>query len=262
MNIDDLKKEMGEDYDKILPTSPNTLIHLGFRGSIAFGTYVPNSQLNSIDDKDIMGVYIAPKNHYLGFGGPEHKTKFIGCWDSICYELRKFFRLLLKSNPNVLGQLWLPKDRIVLSTPIWDHIIDNKDIFISKHAYKSFAGYANGQLHRMTHMNFEGYMGIKRRKIVKRFGYDTKNASHLIRLLRMCIEFLNTGEMQVDRTYIDAEELVSIKEGKFKLEEIKEMSNDLFEQAKQAKEKSDLPEKPDRDKIENLLVDILHSYSV
>jgi hypothetical protein len=44
-----------------------------------------------------------------------------------------------------------------------------------------------------------GYMGQKRRESVRRVGYDAKNAAHLIRLLRMGIEFLTEGTMHVER---------------------------------------------------------------
>ena len=45
---------------------PNNLIFLGYRGSIAHGMYVPNTDPNSIDDKDIIGIFIAPKDYYIG----------------------------------------------------------------------------------------------------------------------------------------------------------------------------------------------------
>ena len=43
-----------------------------------------------------------------------------------------------------------------------------------------------------------GYMGQKRRELVRRVGYDAKNAAHLIRLLRMGIEFLTEGTLHVE----------------------------------------------------------------
>jgi hypothetical protein len=49
--------------------------------------------------------------------------------------------------------------------------------------------------------------------IGEQFGYDLKHAFHLICLLRMASEFLETGEMHVDRTNIDAEHLKAIKRG-------------------------------------------------
>ena len=72
-----------------------------------------------------------------------------------------------------------------------------------------------------------GYMGDKRKKLVLQFGYDTKNAAHLIRLLKMCKEFLNTGVMNVDRSR-DQEELLGIKKGGWKLEDVKQYASDLF----------------------------------
>ena len=44
---------------------PDGLILLGFRGSIAHNMYVPQHDPDSIDDKDLMGVYVAPVEHYM-----------------------------------------------------------------------------------------------------------------------------------------------------------------------------------------------------
>jgi len=52
-------------------------------------------------------------------------------------------------------------------------------------------------------------MGAKRKSLVEKFGYDTKNAAHLILLLRMGIEFLSVGVLHVKRH--DAQELLEIK---------------------------------------------------
>lgn len=246
--------------DLILPQKPDDLIFLCFRGSISHGTYIPSDQPTSIDDKDIIGVYIKPLIHYLGFGGKEHKEKTHEKWDAISYELRKLCSLLLKSNPNVLCLLFADEKMIIKSSAIWEQFLKQKDLFISKEAYYSFSGYAKGQLHRMTHMQFEGYMGPKRRRIVEKFGYDVKNASHLIRLLKMGIEYLDTGILNVDRTNIDAEEIIDIKTGKWKLEDIKKYSEDLFEKSKQAYDKSSLPIRPDRKAVELWLLKTMLDY--
>ena len=134
---------------------PDGLILLGYRGSIAHRMYVPASNPNSIDDKDIMGVYVGTIDHYLGFGRDEVKERFIGEWDAVSYEIRKFIRLLLKSNPNVLSLLWLPEKQIIYSHPLGLRLRSEKEIFASKEAYHSFTGYAQGQFKRMTHFNQE-----------------------------------------------------------------------------------------------------------
>src|SRR5438552_18597557 len=75
--------------------------------------YVPKSDPDSIDDKDVMGVYIAPIEHYLGFGRQNVYEKWEGEWDCVFYELLKFVGLLLNCNPNVLSLLWLKPNGII-----------------------------------------------------------------------------------------------------------------------------------------------------
>ncbi len=103
-----------------------------------------------------------------------------------------------------------------------------------------------------------GYMGEKRKRLVLEHGYDTKNAAHLIRLLRMGAEFLATGEMLVYRTD-DRQELLDIKAGKWSLEEVKTEAERGFAACKEALAKSTLPEKPNRDRAEALLVETLEA---
>src|SRR6185436_11689131 len=80
--------------------------------------YVPKSDPDSIDDKDVMGVYIAPVEHYLGFGGKDVFEKWEGEWDCVFYELRKMFGLLLNCNPNVLSILWLKENGIIYESSL------------------------------------------------------------------------------------------------------------------------------------------------
>lgn len=186
-------------------------ILLGYRGSTVHGTYIPKELGISVDDKDVIGICIPPKEYYFGLQRFENYEKFEGEWDTIAYSLEKYMRLLLKNNPNVMGLLWLEDKHYIYKTTYGERIIENRDIFTSKAAFKSFGGYAHGQLHRMTHGAKKGYMGKKRKELVDKFGYDTKNASTLIRLLKMGIEFLTTGELQVDRP--EKHQLIEIKKG-------------------------------------------------
>src|SRR5712672_52686 len=103
-----------------------------------------------------------------------------------------------------------------------------------------------------------GYMGKKRRELVRRVGYDAKNASHLIRLLRMGIEFLTEGTMHVER--VDGPELLSIKRGEWPLEKVKAEAERLFQLAQEAYVRSPLPSEPNRDGAEKLTVEMVSEY--
>ncbi len=236
-------------------------ILLGYRGSISHGTYKSNKDPNSIDDKDAIGFCIPPVDYYYGlktFGSRNTKEIKEGVWDIVVYEYRKAIRLLEKGNPNLLSILWLEPQYYLKITPAGQLLLDNKDLFVGKHVYHSFAGYANGQLRRMERLAFKGFMGEKRKKLVEKYGYDCKNGSHLIRILRLGIEFLREGKLNVFRK--DAAELLEIKEGKWSLGRIKNEANRLFCLAEEAFHLSDLPEKPDHEKVNRLCVDIANCW--
>jgi len=232
-------------------------ILLGYRGSISHGTYRPNSEPNSIDDKDIMGICIPSIDYYYGlkiFGSRGTVEIKEGEWDIVLYELTKAIRQLEKGNPNILSLLWLEPQYYLKITEEGQMLLDNKHLFVGKHIYHSYVGYANGQLHRMTHAACKGYMGEKRKRLVEKYGYDCKNGSHLIRILRMGIEFLTDGELHVLRN--DAQQLLEIKAGEWSLEKVKEEAEKLFELAKTAYVQSHLPVKSDHVEVNQLCVDI------
>ena len=311
----ELKGLSQDQVDRLLPEG---LISLCWRGSVAHGMYVPQSDPDSIDDKDVMGLYIAPLEHYLGFGREEVYEKWEGEWDCVFYELRKFVGLLLNCNPNVLSLLWLKPNGIIYENAFGARLREHRDLFVTKKAYHSFSGYAHAQFKKMISFNQEaqalmqqleeqlielgidpescdagdslrnlnggpfvgatpammevvkryrgerrryysgGYMGKKRRELVRRVGYDAKNAAHLIRLLRMGIEFLTEGTIYVERA--DAPELLEIKRGGWPLDKVKSEAERLFQLSQEAYVRSSLPAEPDRGQAEKLCVEMISEY--
>lgn len=233
---------------------------IGYRGSIAHGTYVPNSDPNSIDDKDVMAFAVPEIEHYLGLSeygsrGTVEIGKGTEEWDVVVYELRKAVRLLLGGNPNVLSLLWLPENLFLYRSAMGQWLIENREAFVGKHVYRSYVGYAVSQMRKMEQGVYRGFMGDKRKGLVEKFGYDTKNAAHLVRLLRQGIEFLTDGELYVQRH--DAPELIAIKNGEWPLTRVKSEAERLFATAEQAYVTSKLPPRPDRARAEELCVEIV-----
>ena len=308
----------GLSPEQIARLLPEGLISLCWRGSVAHGMYVPKSDPDSIDDKDVMGIYIGTLEHYLGFGRDDVYERWEGEWDCVFYELRKFIGLLLNCNPNVLSLLWLKPNGIIYESALGSRLREHRDLFATKQAYHSFSGYAQAQFKKMTSFNQEaqalmqrledqltsfgidpefcdsghslrtlegqafvgattemmevvkryrgerrryysgGYMGQKRRELVRRVGYDAKNAAHLIRLLRMGIEFLTEGTLHVERA--DAPELLAIKRGEWPLEKVKTEAERLFQLSHEAYVRSPLPAEPDRARAERLCVEMIAEY--
>jgi len=232
----------------------------GFRGSIAHNTYEPTV---TRDDKDIMGIFVPPEEVVFGIDNMETIERFIEeklsqkktvVWDIVYYSLPKYLRLILKQNPNVIMLLWLSEKHYLKKTSLGQKLIANREKLISKQCYDSFCGYAHGQLHRMIHHTPTGKMGAKRKALVEKFGYDTKNASHLIRLLKMGLETLTTGTMQVERP--DNNMLLEIKRGEWELKKVLEYSDKLFQLLDEALVRSELPNRVDKHFINILCEEI------
>ncbi|MBI4764000.1 MAG: nucleotidyltransferase domain-containing protein [Deltaproteobacteria bacterium] len=243
---------------KAHPSLDEWAVLSAYRGSIAHGMYVPSSNPDSIDDRDVMAVCIPPLDFYFGLkefgsGGTEEIKQ--DEWDIVVYEVRKFIRLLARGNPNVLMMLWLDPPDYLKVSEAGQLLLDNRHLFVGRHVYQAFIGYARSQLHKMTHFGFQGYMGTKRKKLVERFGYDCKNAAHLIRLLRMGIEFLRCGQLLVRRP--DAEELLGIKRGEWTLEQVQTEAEKGFRKAEEAYSASSLPHGPDMERINKLAIEVV-----
>lgn len=293
-------------------TFQSSCVMLCYVGSHSHGTYVPPTDPDAIDDTDLMAVLIPPRQYITGLDSFEGWNAQWEELDVVVYSFHKFARLLLKSNPNVLGTLWLRPQDYLIQRPAWVRLIEERHLFATRGAHAAFAGYANGQLERMVSyspaiqeeidglqakleacgwtlqdvmdkrpvpMPYGGttpaeanawadrlrylrakyhaaYMGEKRRGLVVRHGYDTKNAAHLIRLLKMCVGFLKTGEMEVYRT-TDAAQIMEIKRGEWPLENVKAYAEALFAEAKVARDDSQLPYQIDFRAVSDLVVDIV-----
>lgn len=256
-------KELIAEY----PELENRCILSGYRGSISHGMYVPPKEPTSVDDKDLMYIVVPEIYYYFGlmnYGSRGTKEIKRNEWDIVAYEARKFISLLEQGNPNVLMMLWLENNYYTYVSEAGRLLIDNRDAFVGRHVYRAFTGYAHSQLHKMTHNAFQGHMGEKRRQLVDKFGFDTKNAAHLVRLLRMGIEFMKDGRLYVLRE--DASQLLEIKRGEWSLERITAEADRLFAVSEQAYLNSTLPESADKDRINDLCVDVIqmamHEFSV
>lgn len=87
------------------------------------------------------------------------------------------------------------------------------------------------------------------------FGYDTKHAQHLVRLLRMGHEILATGQVIVTRP--DRDELLAIRDGVLSYDALIEQADALYEAVEAAQATSPLPAAPDTHLLESLCVSLV-----
>lgn len=115
--------------------------------------------------------------------------------------------------------------------------------------------------YRDAHKKWENYMqwqknrNPKRKGTEEKFGYDTKYASHLFRLMSEGKELLMTGNITFP--LVEAEWLLSIKEGFYSYEQILEMAQTMEADFEIWYEQSPLPDKPDINALKELYFEIV-----
>jgi hypothetical protein len=104
----------------------------------------------------------------------------------------------------------------------------------------------------------------KQSKIRKQFGglsegknkfYDSKNMMHCFRLLSMCIEVAEGKGILVDRTNIDRNFLMDVRNRKYTYDELMEKLLDLKARMDKAIEDSKIRESIDVEFVNNLLLE-------
>lgn len=110
------------------------------RGSQAYGTAIPTS------DWDYAGVYIQDQDDILGYGYKEQINDDKN--DTVFYEIKRFLDLLKSNNPGILELLNTPDKFIIYKHPLFDEVLKNKELFLTKGCGKSFGGYAFQQLNK------------------------------------------------------------------------------------------------------------------
>jgi Predicted nucleotidyltransferase len=326
-----------------LPWMEKGLLYITKTGSQAYGTALPDSDL------DVTGIAQAPWSYLLGCQNHFDESKPTNEIDCKIYSLQKWAALASDANPNVLELLFTDPNDWLYTSVYWEAIWLHRHKFLSKRIAKTFAGYAQSQLHRIkTHRNwllnpvkapptreemglpakslfpkeqllcaesmcqkitdklaggysiqkhqqievlpnvaealgfdtnfirvlqlekayetrvqeFESYQNWaknrnpKRQELERKFGYDTKHAMHLVRLLRMGMEGLLNKSLQVKRP--DAEELLAIRQGAWTFEQLIDWSQEAETEIKNATLRSSLSKEPDRIFINDLITKVAY----
>ena len=119
----------------------DNIILLGLGGSHAYGTNVEGS------DIDLRGCALNTKEEILT---NKNFEQFVNNeTDTTIYSFNKLVSLLSNCNPNTIEILGLKEEHYLYKNKIGQELLDNKKLFLSQVAVKSFGGYAGAQLRRL-----------------------------------------------------------------------------------------------------------------
>ncbi|TMR36636.1 nucleotidyltransferase [Nonomuraea zeae] len=196
-------------------------------GSRAYGLETETS------DTDRRGVFVAPTAAFWRLDKPAtHRDGPLP--EQFSWEVERFCTLALDANPTVLECLWSPIVEVI--TPAGRRLRDLRGAFVSQRAHQTFAGYAATQFRRLDPA-----------------APKWKQAMHMIRLLLSGLHLVRHGEPLV-QVGPHRERLLAVKRGELAWAEVVAWQAALS--AELAASPSVLPERPDRDRVEDFLVGV------
>lgn len=233
-------------------------------GSSAHNTKLCEAEYGAVADDDLFGVVVPPMARAVGLHPWKETVSFeMDGTDLTVHSLGKYIRLLLKANPTMLETLWVRDEDVLHEHEAFEPLRSNRKLFSTTSAWGGFAGYASQQLRKMSTAGPTGRLGAKRKALITKNGFDTKNGAHLLRLLLMCAEYMKTGELQVYRTGESAQYLRDVKAGVYTLDQVQSRAEDLFDAARAARDASTLPPTMDEDstiRVEEMLLSAYRSF--
>jgi len=237
------------------------------------------------------------------------------------YEFRKFVRLAMQNNPNIIEMLFVNSDNLIGFNYLGTKLLNSAHLFPHKGLKHKFLGYAFSQKKKMVirtdkfhvlsaakawmdgenydpkmmiwelnkkflpfiefrkdqadigdlsfqkhvrlgkiHKAIEERLGKagNRKGLILKHGYDTKFASHLIRLLVEGIELMKTG--QIEFPLVRRSELMEIKSGNVSISDVIKMSDELEAELEAEYKISKLPNNPRYEEIQHLCVKTIEEY--
>lgn len=239
----------------------DNVIYLTIGGSEAYGVATDTS------DKDMWGIAMPPR-HYIfpteagiipGFGTQppsfnvwqEHHIKTPGTeYDFSVYSIVKFFELARIGNPNIMDALFVPQNCITTITKAGQHIRENRHLFLSKAMWPCFKGFAFNHLKNMKNSNPTG----KRKVLYDKYGYDTKDAGHLVRCLLALEDVLIECDYDLQR---HKDMIKAIRRGEWTYEQVCDWFANKEKHLENVKLQSKIPQKADEIALRKILIECL-----
>jgi predicted nucleotidyltransferase len=223
---------------------------------------------SSGSDVDELAVSIETPAQLLGFAPFEHDIyrtaedrtgKFgvpsgPGDIDLSVYGLRKFVRMCLTGNPNIISMLYLPEKKFTVYTPLAAELQALAPKFASKEVGKAFMGYLKAQ--RLRLQGLQGQKNVNRQELIERYGYDTKYASHMLRLGMQGYSFMRSGYLTFPMDAADLKLLKRVKDGELDEGTVLDYAQNYEERIKAYVDEGSFRDKPDYEAVEKWLVGV------
>jgi predicted nucleotidyltransferase len=234
---------------------------------IIAGSKLHGTNIEGVSDTDYLGIFLENPKDILGFSQKDvivSRDKPVGVKSSTedeeqtLYGLRKFLSLALKGNPTILTLLFAPRNMLTEVTKEGFELQSLTSLIVSKKVIGPFQGYMRQQYERL--IGERGQKNIVRPELVAKYGYDTKYASHVVRLGLQGEELLLTGRLELPMPIGTRGYVIDIRNGKFSFEAVCKLIEDIELRLKEAYNKSSLREEPSYSEVEDFMIKTYLNY--
>ena len=226
-------------------------------GSNLHGLNVPGT-----DDTDEVGVCIEDIGAAVGFSefeqyiyrsaaereGRHDAPSQAGDLDLTIFSLRKFLRLAMQGNPQIIQCLFVPTDLCTIRDARGAKLQEMAPLVVSRQAGARYLGYLESQRQRL--LGERGQKKVNRPELERQFGFDTKYAMHILRLGFQGVELLSTGRLTLPMREEDRAFTYATRLGEVPLQDVLTKAGDLERQIKDLLLDAPVPALPAREEIE------------
>ena len=238
----------------------NTILRVP-AGSTLHGLHIPGT-----DDRDEVGVCIEDIDAVLGFSDFEqyiYRSAAVRegrhdapsqAWDLdlTIFSLRKFLRLAMQGNPQIVQCLFVPPALCVHLDARGAQLQDMAPLIVSRKAGHRYLGYLEAQRQRL--LGERGQKKVNRPELEAQYGYDTKYAMHILRLGFQGVELMSTGKLTLPMAEADRVFCYATRCGQVPLQDVLTRAGELERQIKDLLDDAPIATEPARAKIEEWMI--------
>lgn len=240
----------------------NTILRVP-AGSTLHGLHIPGT-----DDRDEVGVCIESIESAIGFSefeqyiyrtaaereGKHDAPSQGGDLDLTVFSLRKFLRLAMQGNPQILQCLFVPWNLCLQRDARGAQLQELAPLIVSRHAGHRYLGYLEAQRQRL--LGKRGQKKTNRPELEARHGYDTKYAMHILRLGFQGVELMSTGKLTLPMPERDRAFVYAVRCGEVPMQDALTRAGELEREIKDLLDDAPVPAEPAREEVERWMVNM------
>jgi uncharacterized protein len=232
-------------------------------GSTLHGLNIPGT-----DDSDEVGICIEDIDAAIGFSefeqyiyrtaaereGKHDAPSQAGDLDLTIFSLRKFLRLAMQGNPQILQCLFVPQPLWLAGDARGGQLQELAPLIVSRHAGARYLGYLEAQRQRL--LGERGQKKVNRPELEAKHGFDTKYAMHILRLGFQGVELMSTGRLTLPMPEKDRAFVYATRLGQIPLQDVLTRAGELERQIKDLLDDAPVPVEPARDAVQDWMINM------